>query len=255
MPSDRPSDYRHHFVTHNQKLHRTLLPHRVELYIRIKNSSQSLGISEHQSEHNHSTNNGDGGKYIGSSIECPIRCLRDAQGLSFELRTQFLRCANRLIGTEWFGNEDRQGAKYILRASQDGQSGPAIQSNKGEPSAGDALMRELERPEKHLPMPSEKNHLSTPSRPETPQASVLSQNGNRPNADQNINIHGVFGSESPGQRTAPPDLNRHDTVVQDSPPSDYASLCRNVREKLKKDWSGAPGAEASLESRPNDSPA
>lgn len=29
-----------HFVTHNQKLHRTLLPHRVELFIRIKNSSR-----------------------------------------------------------------------------------------------------------------------------------------------------------------------------------------------------------------------
>lgn len=29
-----------HFVAHNQKLHRTLLPHRVELYIRVKNSSR-----------------------------------------------------------------------------------------------------------------------------------------------------------------------------------------------------------------------
>ncbi len=30
-----------HFVAHNQKLHRILLPHRIELYIRIKNSSRS----------------------------------------------------------------------------------------------------------------------------------------------------------------------------------------------------------------------
>lgn len=74
-----------HFVAHNRKLHRALLPHRVELYIRIKNSSRNLeplpgidqntktptlGYSEKES------------RYIGSSIECPIENIRDAETLS-----------------------------------------------------------------------------------------------------------------------------------------------------------------------------
>ncbi len=66
-----------HFVAHNQKLRRTLLPHRVELYVRIKNSSfhfhsGARTTSEHVQEE----------ELIGSSIECPIQSLRDAQGLN-----------------------------------------------------------------------------------------------------------------------------------------------------------------------------
>lgn len=60
-----------YLVTQNQKLHRILLPHRLELYIRIKNLSDA----------NKEARPGDRG-YIGSSIECPIQSLRDAQALS-----------------------------------------------------------------------------------------------------------------------------------------------------------------------------
>jgi hypothetical protein len=58
------------FVTQNSKLHRALLPHRVELYIRIKTSSQHFDALNRE------------GQYIGTSIECPIRDTRDAQALS-----------------------------------------------------------------------------------------------------------------------------------------------------------------------------
>jgi hypothetical protein len=72
-----------HFVKNNRNLHRILLPHRTELYIRIKNSARALTppqvynpeLSEDQkrdSKHD----------YIGVSVECPVHNLRDAQHLA-----------------------------------------------------------------------------------------------------------------------------------------------------------------------------
>lgn len=62
-----------HFAKHNQKLHRTLLPQRVELYVRIKNSPYANECTEGELEDRWS---------IGSSVGCPIRSLHDAQQLS-----------------------------------------------------------------------------------------------------------------------------------------------------------------------------
>lgn len=62
-------------VKHSQKLARILLRHRIELYIRIKNSGQGIiiphdQVSEHESDIYEDGDNQDGP--IGSSLICPI---------------------------------------------------------------------------------------------------------------------------------------------------------------------------------------
>lgn len=61
-----------YLVTHSQKLRRVLQRHRIELYIRIKNSGH-LDISKDSNDH------WDGP--VGGSIECPITNEEDAQEL------------------------------------------------------------------------------------------------------------------------------------------------------------------------------
>lgn len=80
-----------HFVTQNKQLHRTLLPHRLELYLRIKNSSRGLEITSSDAPTAERKRPRppvkDGGyedkeeRYIGSSIECPVLELDDAMSL------------------------------------------------------------------------------------------------------------------------------------------------------------------------------
>jgi hypothetical protein len=71
-----------YFVSHNPKLHRALLPHRVELYIRIKNSAQIFERLSRGSGRDIDEVFYIEGRCIGTSTECPIRCTRDAESLS-----------------------------------------------------------------------------------------------------------------------------------------------------------------------------
>lgn len=76
-----------HLVRHSRKLARMLLRHRVELYIRIKNSSQNITIPEDQALEQHSDTSWDGDNQdgpIGSSLTCPIYDLssQDIQEMS-----------------------------------------------------------------------------------------------------------------------------------------------------------------------------
>lgn len=65
-----------HFVARNQRLHRALLAHRVELYIRIKNSTRNTRSQFSRWGYNED-------QFIGSSLDCPIECIGDAETLSF----------------------------------------------------------------------------------------------------------------------------------------------------------------------------
>jgi hypothetical protein len=123
-----------YFVNHNPKLRRPLLPHHVELYIRVKNSSRRLGPLK----------GGDTGadssspattQHIGTSIKCPIQTPRDAEALSsgkfsfmtrslkiqlmvcrIELRYQFLKHANWLLDTNRRDDLDLRGVDCVLKA-------------------------------------------------------------------------------------------------------------------------------------------
>ncbi|KAF9444792.1 hypothetical protein P691DRAFT_711317 [Macrolepiota fuliginosa MF-IS2] len=193
-----------HFVAHNQKLHRILLPHRVELYVRIKNSSQGLELSKDLNDH-HLVYNENETELIGSSIECPIQSLRDAQGLSSELRFQFLRCADRLIGTEWFGEGDMKSVEYVLYVAEDGESESILESDEEEPSTEDRFKRVLEMLEKRLSVAFPDEGQSSPKK------------------------NGASETEPSVEHYTPPDPNERGQII---PPSRYATLCRNVRKKL-----------------------
>lgn len=65
-----------HLVGHSQKLDRILFQHRVELYVRIKNSSQDIIVPEDRvSEHLSDSDDNSNGP-IGSSLDCPIEFWR-----------------------------------------------------------------------------------------------------------------------------------------------------------------------------------
>ncbi|KXN82157.1 hypothetical protein AN958_02966 [Leucoagaricus sp. SymC.cos] len=119
-----------HFVVHNKKLRRILLPHRVELYIRIKNSSQLLETLPHNPPNIQIPRRTKG--YVGASMECPIQFLKDAQSLVHALKIQFLKCADQLIGTEHFQDEDAMGAIHVVLASQDDHSASGAQDDDDE---------------------------------------------------------------------------------------------------------------------------
>jgi hypothetical protein len=82
-----------HFVKHNQNLHRILLPHRTELYIRIKNSARARTSQDVKRDKDENRPRGDHrdeektvekhkDEYIGVSVECPVHNLQDAQFLN-----------------------------------------------------------------------------------------------------------------------------------------------------------------------------
>lgn len=91
---------------------------------------------------------------IGGSIECPVRSLRDAQGLSrgglgciihsiteihrvTELRIQFLRCADGFLGTKYFKKEDNDGTRFVAEASEDlGYDSDFTHANSEPPNDG-----------------------------------------------------------------------------------------------------------------------
>ncbi|EKM77038.1 hypothetical protein AGABI1DRAFT_108413 [Agaricus bisporus var. burnettii JB137-S8] len=149
-----------HFVTHNPKLHRALLPHRVELYIRIKNSSRHLG-----------TLKGLGGnyltsaekQYIGTSIKCPIRDTRDADALSavfrVELRYQFLKFADWFLDTDWCDELDVCGVESVLNAVKKMRivSGADVD----EPPLEESMKKVLKLVDKHFTEISHHRRLSS----------------------------------------------------------------------------------------------
>lgn len=127
-----------YLVSHSQKLRRVLHEHRIELYIRIKNSSHRFAITDNQSADHHSNTSEDSDHRdgpVGSSINCPIAWQEDAQEMSqgenvntrkliiliyqshIDLQVQLLSCAKRLIGTEQFTEEDMLAAAMVVASA------------------------------------------------------------------------------------------------------------------------------------------
>lgn len=75
-----------HLVAHSEKIGRILHQHRIELYIRIKNSSQDVTIvedhvaPEHRSDTSRDSDNNNGP--VGSSLDCPVLRGENAQDMS-----------------------------------------------------------------------------------------------------------------------------------------------------------------------------
>lgn len=139
-----------HFVDHNKNLHRILLPHRVELYIRIKNTARGLAAPVSRDRLSGSQHKKKQDEQIGASVGCPIKTLRDAQYLVPELRIQFLKCAEHLIGTNQFGAKDAYGAALVLNVSQGERNGTVLQDGGDELSMESRWRRVLVKLDEHL---------------------------------------------------------------------------------------------------------
>ncbi|KAF5362068.1 hypothetical protein D9756_002837 [Leucocoprinus leucothites] len=117
-----------YLVGPNLALNRNVLSLRVELYIRIRNSgtpdmytlvdnmargdlfkTRTLsfrGVPKDRS-------------YIGASLKCPVRTLREAKSLPFEIEIQFLRCVEPFVGTVWFNDREIYATALVLQASRE----------------------------------------------------------------------------------------------------------------------------------------
>ncbi len=60
-----------------------------------------------------------------------------------ELRVQFLKCADRLVGTEYFKEEDDAGTRFILAASEGTKNGVDANNENDEPPEADKFMKYL----------------------------------------------------------------------------------------------------------------
>lgn len=154
-----------HLVCHNPKLHYALLPHRVELYTRIKNSSRHLDpiVKEEAKDPT-----GTGKKRVGTSVECPIQCVGDAEALSLgkslfsfhplynlmyvcriELRYQFLKFADWFFDTDMHEESDIQNVQHVLDVVKKMEVVSGADDDD-ESSLDDRLRRVLKLLEMHL---------------------------------------------------------------------------------------------------------
>ncbi|KAJ3561888.1 hypothetical protein NP233_g9918 [Leucocoprinus birnbaumii] len=139
-----------YFVSYNKKLHRSLLPHRAELYIRIKNTVR-FHIEPHPLAPVQAVPTRENKPmYIGASVDCPIESVRDAQSLTIELRIQFLQCAYHLIGTDQFLLEDAKAAVLVLAAIEDARSDDTTPDAAEDDDVEDKLKRVLTRLDEQL---------------------------------------------------------------------------------------------------------
>lgn len=84
-----------YFREHNHQLHEFLLPHRTELYVRIRNSSV-------------------GSYNMKDGVTCPVSTFHDVKQLPKDIYIQFLYCFSSLLSKKDVKQEDMDAAWYIF---------------------------------------------------------------------------------------------------------------------------------------------
>ncbi|XP_006457483.1 hypothetical protein AGABI2DRAFT_181675 [Agaricus bisporus var. bisporus H97] len=197
-----------HFVSQNPKLHQALLPHRVELYTRIKNSSRHLDPLPQGAKDKTKAKS----KYVGASIKCPIRCTADVEALSSELQYQFLNLADWFMHTDKYGELDHRSVGHVLDAGRKRKTLSDADADADEPSWEDRVKNVLKMIEKYL---TEKSHHGMePSSGNTTACEIGGENGpllERGRVDQSF-ISCLRRSDSPSDQESSPD-NSFSTVL------------------------------------------
>ncbi|KAF5346079.1 hypothetical protein D9756_010837 [Leucocoprinus leucothites] len=85
-----------YFVAHNEKLHKTVLKHRAELFIRINNTACQSKVE------------------VGKTIMCPITSQKDATRLALGTRRQFLECIKNILGNRHISQDELHATRAII---------------------------------------------------------------------------------------------------------------------------------------------
>ncbi|KAJ3566711.1 hypothetical protein NP233_g6833 [Leucocoprinus birnbaumii] len=90
-----------YFVARNEKLHKTVLRHRVELFIRVNNTACRSKVE------------------VGKSIECPLFSRRDVLRIGMGTRRQILDCVKNILGFRHLSTNELKATRVIIYNSSD----------------------------------------------------------------------------------------------------------------------------------------